>query len=200
MLEIVSRIYNPSAAVRAAKMLEAHYPPHVLAYAQRHGIRVVPLGRSVSFCQASPRLKELAPHIDTWPTPPAGLFVVQERTAYIRQMSALSVCHEFAHGLDLALGGGESYLSSSDTDIRSAFSQAAAFVTPYAATAPDEFFAESVRAYVAANDRRSPWPAVSPERLYEIDARMYGIVERLFEGMARAVSGEQLMLTLGGLA
>ncbi|TAM65597.1 MAG: hypothetical protein EPN48_18395 [Microbacteriaceae bacterium] len=113
-------------------------------------------------------------------------------------MSALSVCHEFAHGLDLALRGGEAYLSSSDADIRSAFSQARAFVTPYAATAPAEFFAESIRAYVGANDRRSPWSAVSPERLRGVNPRMHAIIDRLFDRMRFALTGEQLNFSLEG--
>ena len=102
--------------------------------------------------------------------PPAGLFVVEERTVYLRSTSPMTVAHEFAHALDCALGGGV-YLSGVDPRVRRAFRDARAFVTPYAASALDEYFAECLRAWVEANDARSPWPRATRARLREIDPR-----------------------------
>jgi len=150
---------------------------------------MVALGRGERFTARSPRLRDLAPHLDAWPTPPAGLFVVEERTAYVRSRSPLAIAHEFGHALDCALGAGV-YRSNDDADLRAIFSSAPAYITPYAATAPDEFFAEILRAYVEANDRRSPWPAATRHRLREIDPRAFAYVERLFtHGFAEAYGG-----------
>jgi hypothetical protein len=100
----------------------------------------------------------------------------------------MTVAHEFAHGLDCALGGGV-YRSGYDPEIRRAFARARAFVTPYAATGLDEYFAECVRAYVEVNDATSPWPAATRARLAAIDARMYGYVDAIFRTELREVAG-----------
>jgi len=42
-------------------------------------------------------LRRLASGVDDWPVPPAGLFVVEERTIYLRSTSPMTVAHEFAH-------------------------------------------------------------------------------------------------------
>ena len=81
--------------------------------------------------------------------------------------------------------------------IRRAFSAATAFVTPYAASACDEYFAEAIRAWVEANDAHSLWPNVSRERLETVDPRMSTIVGEIFEDLeARfpAKPGEQLTM------
>jgi Mlc titration factor MtfA (ptsG expression regulator) len=52
----------------------------------------------------------------------------------------MTIAHEFAHALDCALGGAV-YLSGVDPRIRRTFASATAFVTPYAASACDEYFA-----------------------------------------------------------
>lgn len=117
--------------------------------------------------------------VDAWPAPPAGLFVVEERTMYLRSRSPMTVAHEFGHALDCALGEGV-YRSSVDPVLRRLFSEAQAFVTPYAATGIDEYFAESLRAYVEANDTNSFWPRATRDRLRRIHPDMYEYVERLF--------------------
>jgi hypothetical protein len=117
--------------------------------------------------------------VDAWPAPPAGLFVVEERAVYLRSRSTMTVAHEFGHALDCALGDGV-YRSSVDPALRDLFSRARAFVTPYAATGTDEYFAESLRAYVEANDANTFWPRATRERLRRIDPQMYAYVERLF--------------------
>jgi hypothetical protein len=91
----------------------------------------------------------------------------------------MTVAHEFGHALDCALGEGV-YRSSVDPILRRLFSEAGAFVTPYAATGIDEYFAESLRAFVEANDTNSFWPRATRDRLRRIDPEMYEYVERLF--------------------
>ena len=92
----------------------------------------------------------------------------------------MTVAHEFAHALDCALGGGI-YLSGVDPRIRSAFERTTAFVTPYAASGLDEYFAETMRAWVEANDLQSLWPRATRARLFAIDPAMGAILTSLFE-------------------
>ena len=92
----------------------------------------------------------------------------------------MTIGHEVAHAIDCALGGGV-YRSGFDPHIRSAYAAARAFVTPYAATGLDEYFAESVRAYAGVfNDAVSPWPAATRERLRTCDLAMHDIVAEIF--------------------
>ena len=157
---------------------------YALRFAQSHGIRIVPLGRRQRYDHRSPALKRLAVDVDAWPAPPAGLFVVEERTVYLRSRSPMTVAHEFGHALDCALGGGV-YLSSTDPVLRALFAHANAYVTPYAATGSDEYFAECVRAYVEANDPQSFWPRATRDRLRRLDPGMFEYVERLFSDSFR---------------
>jgi hypothetical protein len=122
--------------------------------------------------------------VDAWPVPPAGLFVVEERAVYLRSASPMTVAHEFGHALDCALGGGV-YRSGYDVEIRRAFAEAKEFVTPYAATGLDEYFAESVRAYVDVNDPKSPWPRATRGRLAELDPRMFREIASIFRSFER---------------
>ena len=142
-----------------------------------------------TFSAVSPVLQRVAPGIDQWPIPPAGLFVVEERAIYLRSKSPMTICHEAAHALDSALGGGI-YLSGVEPKIRRAFASATAFVTPYAASACDEYFAESVRAWIGANDSHSLWPTVSKERLAAVDPQMFAIVGDLFAGIEQRFCGD----------
>ncbi|HEY2475260.1 MAG TPA: hypothetical protein VGI19_10710 [Candidatus Cybelea sp.] len=151
-----------------------------LAYAASRGIRVLPLRRGELYREASGALARLGIDVDGWPAPPAGLFVVEERALYLRSRSPMTVAHEFGHALDCALGGGV-YRSGIDPQVRALFADAQNFVTPYAATGVDEYFAECLRAYVEANDSASPWPRATRARLYHIDPGMHDYVEMLFE-------------------
>jgi hypothetical protein len=150
-----------------------------LRFAQRNGISIVPLQRAERYSQRSNALRRLNVDVDAWPAPPAGLFVVEERTVYLRSRSAMTVAHEFGHALDCALGKGV-YRSSTDTTLQRLFDQAQAYVTPYAATSLDEYFAESLRAYVEANDTNSFWPPATRERLRRIDPNLYEYIVELF--------------------
>lgn len=157
-----------------------------LQFALERGTRIVPLAAGERYQQRSAALLRLGVDVDAWPAPPAGLFVVEERTVYLRSRSTMTVAHEFGHALDCALGEGV-YRSSIDPVLRTLFSEAKGFVTPYAATGADEYFAESVRAFVEANDPASFWPRATRARLRRIDPRMYGYVADLFaSGFAAA--------------
>ena len=128
----------------------------------------IPLSETKTYSAASPALRRLAASVDDWPCLPVGLFVVEERTVYLRSLSNMTIVHELAHALDLALGGGV-YLSGMDPAIGRSFRDARAFVTPCAASGLDEYFAECVRAYAEANDPRSAWPPATRARLEALD-------------------------------
>ncbi|MEO6834336.1 MAG: hypothetical protein ABI231_00280 [Candidatus Tumulicola sp.] len=150
-----------------------------LAYAHGSRVRVILLRRAEPYREASPALARLGIDVDAWPAPPAGLFVVEERALYLRSRSPMTVAHEFGHALDCALGGGV-YRSGIDPRVRTQFAKARAFVTPYAATGIDEYFAESLRAFVGVNDPASPWPRATRDRLRRIDPNMFEYVRGLF--------------------
>jgi len=107
---------SPSVSAAIAQSLAAFGEP-ALAYAAARRIRIVALSRAERYRDASPSLRRLGVDVDAWPVPPAGLFVVEERTVYLRSASPMTVAHEFAHGLDCALGGGV-YRSGYDGTIR----------------------------------------------------------------------------------
>ncbi len=150
-----------------------------IAFAHRRAIRIVPLRRNERYDDRSAALRRLAVDVDAWPAPPAGLFVVEERTVYLRSHSPMTVAHEFGHALDCALGDGV-YRSSVDPVLRTLFGQARAYVTPYAATGLDEYFAEALRAWVEVNDPASHWPRATKLRLRKVDPPLYEYVEQLY--------------------
>ncbi len=156
------------------------YPMPLLERLGIAGCRVRPLRDAERYRDVSPSLRRLGVDVDAWPVPPAGLFVVEERTVYLRALTPMTIGHEVAHAIDCALGGGV-YRSGFDPQIRSAFAAARAFVTPYAATGLDEYFAECVRAYAdVLNDPHSPWPRATRERLRSCDPAMHAIVAEIF--------------------
>lgn len=157
----------------------ARFGSHALKFARDQRIAVIPLASGERYGDASAALARLGIDVDAWPAPPAGLFVVEERRVYLRSRSPMTVAHEFGHALDCALGGGV-YLSSVDPRIRTCFEKATAFVTPYAATGIDEYFAEALRAFVEINDVTSHWPRATKIRLRNVDTELYDFVESLF--------------------
>jgi hypothetical protein len=150
-----------------------------LRFAVRAAIRIVPLHERERYTDASAALRRLGIEIDDWPAPPAGLFVVEERTMYLRSCSRMTVAHEFGHALDCALGGGV-YRSGIDPRIRRAYARARAFVTPYAASGIDEYFAEAIRAHVGINDPASLWPPATRSRLLAVDPPIAHLVAEFF--------------------
>ncbi len=168
-----------SDATAAIESVLDRFGSGALRVAASAGVRIVHLRAHEAYRDRSQVLRRLAAGVDDWPVPPAGLFVVEERAVYLRSTSPMTVAHEFAHALDCALGGGV-YLSGVDPRVRRAFRNARAFITPYAASALDEYFAESLRAWVEANDARSPWPRATRARLREIDPAMAAILDSIF--------------------
>ncbi len=169
---------RPDTGRAIARTLE-RFGAGALAFAHRAGTRIAPLHRGELYRNASPALARLNIDVDAWPAPPAGLFVVEERTVYVRSRSPMTVAHEFGHALDCALGGGV-YRSGIDPALRAIFTAATRFVTPYAATGIDEYFAEALRAYVEINDVTSHWPRATKARLRKVDPDLYNYAERLF--------------------
>ena len=157
----------------------ALFPDHLHTLAEGIGIKIRLLEPGERYNSVSPTLSRLALDVDVWPVPPAGLFIVDERTILIRRATPMTVAHEYGHAIDCALGGGL-YRTASDPEIQKAFRNATQWVTPYAATRSDEYFAESVRAFVGANDAVSPWPKATRERLLKVDPAMYEIVSSIF--------------------
>ncbi|GAC1387966.1 MAG: hypothetical protein NVSMB31_01170 [Vulcanimicrobiaceae bacterium] len=179
-----TRFASPNHALQ--RTLERFGEP-ALRFAVAHGIRVVPLARGQRYDDASTALRRLNAGIDEWPAPPAGLFVVEERSVYLRSYSAMTVAHEFGHALDCALGDGV-YLSGTDPHLRRIFENATQFVTPYASTAIDEYFAEGIRAFVECNDPTSFWPRATRARLRRVDPGMFTYIEYLFANKFQAAA------------
>jgi hypothetical protein len=179
-MESAAFITSPSPlAARTIECTLARFGAGALAVAGNAGVRIVVLESGRGYRDASAALRRLGAGVDEWPAPPAGLFVVEERTMYLRTCSPMTIAHEFGHALDCALGGGV-YRSTTDGAIRGAFAAATAFVTPYAASAVDEYFAEAMRAWVGVNDVRSLWPRATRERLTTLDPTIAGIVSTIF--------------------
>ncbi|MGH7727746.1 MAG: hypothetical protein ACREM2_02980 [Vulcanimicrobiaceae bacterium] len=164
---------------RAIAAVLARFGGGALRFAAERGVKIVPLADGQRYREASPALRRLGVDVDRWPAPPAGLFVVEERSVYLRVPSPMTIAHEFGHALDCALGGGV-YRSGYDHRIRAAYAAARDFVTPYAASGLDEYFAESMRAFVEVNDATSPWPRVSRAGLRRFDPRMAAAIEEIF--------------------
>lgn len=174
----------PAASDETRNMIAntlAKFGESALHFAAQHGVQIRALRSNERYDAASPALKRFGVDCDAWPAAPAGLFVVEERTVYLRSKSPMTIAHEFGHALDCALGGGI-YRSSIDLQIRDAFRNATHFVTPYSSTAIDEYFAENLRSWVGVNDDASFWPAVSRERLRRCDPTMHAIVRGIFTG------------------
>ena len=120
----------------------------------------MPLEAGRRYDESSPALRRLNAAVDDWPAPPAGLFVVEERTVYLKSRSPMTVAHEFGHALDCALGNGL-YYSSFDAKLKTLFANAREFVTPYASTAIDEYFIVIWNGGVSVlPEKRSRWHAI----------------------------------------
>lgn len=179
------------------EILSTYFSPLVVQFLKQSGTKSKVIGKG-GYTAASPQLRRLGIDVDGWPVPPAGLFVVDERTVYLREIDVMTVVHEHGHAIDCALGGG-AYRSGYDPRIRSAFAGARTFVTPYAACGLDEYFAECIRAIVGANTPRSPWPTVSAERFRSIDPHGFEVISAMLaeaEDAATFEAGEQIALRL----
>jgi hypothetical protein len=150
------------------------YGEPVVAFAQRKGMDV---------CVLHKELRNIGVDVDTWSTPPVGLFVVKERMVYMRHVSDVSLTHEWGHVIDAALGDGE-YISYREPRVRDAFFRATFFVSPYASIGLDEFVAEGFRSFCEANDLDCPWPTVSKARLKECSPGLYDFIEATFRELS----------------
>jgi hypothetical protein len=160
-------------------ILKEHVSARAQALFARAHCSIVTLEPRELYKNRSSALSRLQIDVDAWPAPPAGLFVVEERTIYLRRLDPMTVVHEYGHAIDCALGDGV-YLSGIDPTMRKAFAEARDFVTPYAATGVDEFFAECFRAWCGANSEGSAWPRVSRERLRALHPSMFAFLAQHF--------------------
>jgi hypothetical protein len=160
-------------------ILNEHVPAQGQALFARAECSIVTLEPGELYKNRSSALSRLQIDVDAWPAPPAGLFVVEERTVYLRSLDPMTVVHEYGHAIDCALGGGV-YYSGIEPNVRRAFADARNFVTPYAATGVDEFFAECFRAWCGANSDSSAWPRVSRERLRALHPTMFELFAQRF--------------------
>ena len=174
-------IEDPRPRTQIERWLE-HLGPDVCELLATNNVTIIVLREKQLFSDVSPALRRLGAGVDRWPIPPAGLFIVEERTLVLRSTSNMTFFHEAMHAVDLCLGGAV-YRSTVDPRFRRCFERATAFVTPYAASGIDEYWAESARSWWGsiANDARSLWPRATRERLQSLDAPMYEIVRAIFE-------------------
>ncbi len=126
-LGIVHNVYNHPNVGEIESILSQYVPPYVLSYLSDEGMKTVPLADGVTYAHASTAIRRLGIGVDAWPLPPAGLFVVEEGTVYLRTVSSMTIAHELGHALDCALGGGV-YRSGVDPAIRRVFESATQFV------------------------------------------------------------------------
>ena len=168
------------------------FPIEIIEMSSDAGTKIRVLRPGEKYRKASPALNRFGVDVDAWPVAPRGLFVLEEKTLYIRTVSVMTIGHEFCHSVDLALGinqplGKDLYLSSTSSKMSQIFNEARAFVTPYAASGKDEFFAESLRAYVGnLNDRESLWPKATPERLKELTPEMSAFFDEIIADLSLA--------------
>lgn len=192
MVKRTSTAYSPFFSEKPAESsLDAiadvldKYPEHLIKTMVDAGTKIRPLRSRERFHAASAEMRRRGVNVDVWPVPPAGLFVVNERTLYLRSVTPMTICHELGHALDAALGGGI-YHSSSNRAIRAAFREARRYVTPYAVAGIDEYWAEGQRAFLGVNDPGSPWGIATPQLLREYDPNLYAIIEAVFTVPATA--------------
>lgn len=186
---------RPAADAKAlVRRLVGHEPPSPLcaalaAFGQRAlnlavggGVRILLVPPGKPFASCSQMVASLVPDIDRWNAPPAGLFVLEERLILLRNGALrMAAAHEFAHSLDALLAQRvRSYFSFENQKIRAAYAGAGAFVNEYASSGLDEYFAESLRAYVEVNDDRSAWLPLTRHDLKCKDPAMFAIVDDLF--------------------
>jgi|GEM_PF-1051249 len=146
------------------------------------GVTICIVPAEVRFSEVSASVARCVPGIDDWSAPPSGLFVVEDRRVLLRDRAlSMTAAHEFAHALDASLASrAKSYFSFESEELRFYFATATGYVNEYAASGLDEYFAESIRAYVEVNDPACAWLPLTRQDLFLRDPRMFTLVERLF--------------------
>jgi len=177
----VRTMFGTTPPVKIVRALGAFGEP-ALAAAVRAGVRIAIVPEERRYSEFSPAVAKLVPGIDDWSAPPSGLFVVEEKRVLLRSKAmAMTAAHEFAHALDSVLASRpRSYFSYESEELRYYFGTATGFVNEYAASGLDEYFAESVRAYLEINDSRCAWLPLTRLDLHVRDPRMFALIERLF--------------------
>ncbi|HXW76924.1 MAG TPA: hypothetical protein VEJ20_05890, partial [Candidatus Eremiobacteraceae bacterium] len=177
----VAVMFGAGAPAGLVRVL-ARFGATALGAAAEAGVRiaVVPDGRK--FADYSAAVAALVPGLDDWSSPPSGLFVVEERRILLRSRAlGMTAAHEFAHALDSVLASRpRSYFSYESDELRHYFATATGFVNEYAASGLDEYFAESMRAYLEINDSRCAWLPLTRSELHVRDPRMDALLDRLF--------------------
>jgi hypothetical protein len=174
-------MFGATPPIKIVRALAAFGEP-ALDAAVRAGVRIGIVPEEKRYAEYSPAVAKLVPGIDDWSAPPSGLFVVEEKRVLLRSKAmAMTAAHEFAHALDSVLATRpRSYFSYESEELRYYFGTATGFVNEYAASGLDEYFAESVRAYLEINDSRCAWLPLTRLELHMRDPRMFGLIERLF--------------------
>jgi len=175
------KMFGTAPPVKIVRALAA-FGDHALEKAVAAGVRFAIVPEERRYAEYSPAVAKLVPGIDDWSAPPSGLFVVEEKRVLLRSKAmAMTAAHEFAHALDSVLAERpRSYFSYESEELRYYFGTATGFVNEYAASGLDEYFAESVRAYLEINDSRCAWLPLTRQGLYARDPRMFALIERLF--------------------
>jgi hypothetical protein len=174
-------LFGKRAPIALCRVL-ASFGEAALSCARDAGVTICIVPAEVRFSQVSASVARCVPGIDDWSAPPSGLFVVEDRRVLLRDRAlSMTAAHEFAHALDASLAARKkSYYSFENEELRYYFSTATAYINEYAASGLDEYFAESVRAYVEVNDPACAWLPLTRQDLFLRDPRMFGLVERLF--------------------
>jgi hypothetical protein len=183
----VRTMFGAPPPVKIVRALAAFGEP-ALWSAVKAGVRITVVPDDRRYADISPAVAKLVPGIDDWSAPPSGLFVVEERRVLLRgRAMAMTAAHEFAHALDSVLARKpRSYYSYESEELRYYFSTATGFVNEYAASGLDEYFAESVRAYLEINDARCAWLPLTRQDLFLRDPRTFSLIERLFASRLEA--------------
>jgi hypothetical protein len=91
-------ICSDDPLVRAAiESTLRRFGPGAARVAYAAGIRIVALRRKDGYRDQSRALRRLAAGVDDRPIPPAGLFIVEERTTYLRSFSPMTVAPELVY-------------------------------------------------------------------------------------------------------
>jgi len=178
---LIHSMLDPRSEVHAAIICDtlSRYSLPLLRLLSDAGTRVRTLDEGERYIDVSAEISRLDIPLDLWPSAPAGLFVVAERTIYLRDISPMTIGHECGHAIDAALGGG-AYRSTSDPAIQRLYECSTRFVTPYAASSVDELVAEAFRSYAEINDKNSPWPPVSRARLRACNRDLYRAIAQFW--------------------
>lgn len=156
----------------------AKLPLGIVSQLVDHNMRFVALERGEEFIEASSTVRCWSEDMRAYVKDARGLFVHEDRTVYLRQVTPLNlIVHEAGHAIDMTLGVGLESRSRRDPIIVGEFKRAQernAFITPKAAEHVGEFFAEAVRAHAGVGED------VSREKLFDLHPHTCVAIDRCF--------------------